>query len=50
MTRDELLFFVFHDTDHSRAWRVIHTAFRDPTVHTAVPRHSIEFRTFAFFT
>ena len=49
MTRDELLFFVFHDTDHSRAWRVIHTAFRDPNVHTAVPRHSIEFRTFAFF-
>jgi hypothetical protein len=49
MTRDELLFFVFHDTDHSRAWRVTHTAFRDPTVHTTVPRHSIEFRTFAFF-
>lgn len=49
MTRDEVLFFVFHDTDHSRAWRVIHTAFRDPTVHAAAPRHSIEFRTFAFF-
>ena len=49
MTRDELLFFVFHDSDHSRAWRVVHTAFRDPTVETAVPRHSIEIRTFAFF-
>ena len=49
MTRDEVLFFTFHDTDHDRAWRVIHTAFRDPTVATAVPRHSIEFRTFAFF-
>ena len=49
MTRDEVLFFTFHDTDHSRAWRVIHTAFRDPTVTTAVPRHSIEFRTFAYF-
>lgn len=49
MTRDEVLFFVFHDSDHSRAWRVIHSAFRDPTVNGAVPRHSIEFRTFAFF-
>lgn len=49
MTRDEVLFFVFHDSDHSRAWRVVHTAFRDPTVEAAVPRHSIEFRTFAFF-
>ncbi len=49
MTRDEILFFVFHDSDHSRAWRVLHSAFRDPTVETAVPRHSIECRTFAFF-
>ena len=49
MTRDELLFFVFHDSDHGRAWRVIHSAFRDPAVQTPVPRHSIELRTFAFF-
>ena len=49
MTRDEVLFFVFHDSDHSRAWRVLHSAFRDPTVDTRVPRHSIEVRTFAFF-
>jgi hypothetical protein len=49
MNRDEVLFFVFNDSDHSRAWRVVHTAFRDPSVETAVPRHSIEFRTFAFF-
>ena len=49
MTRDEILFFVFHDSDHSRAWRVIHSAFRDPAVQTPVPRHSIELRTFAFF-
>jgi hypothetical protein len=49
MTRDEVPFFVFHDSDHSRAWRVIHSAFRDPTVETPVPRHSIELRTFAFF-
>jgi hypothetical protein len=49
MTRDEILFFVFNDSDHSQAWRVVHSAFRDPTVETAVPRHSIEVRTFAFF-
>ena len=49
MTRDEVLFFKFHDTDHSRAWRVIHSAFHDPTAPATVPRHSIEFRTFAFF-
>ena len=49
MTRDEVLFFVFHDSDHGRAWRVIHSAFRDPAVKTPVPRHSIELRTFAFF-
>jgi hypothetical protein len=49
MTRDEVLFFVFHDSDHGRAWRVLHSAFRDPTVDQAVPRHSIEVRSFAFF-
>ncbi len=49
MTRDEVLFFVFNDSDHSHAWRVPHTAFRDPTVDTDVPRHSIEFRSFAYF-
>jgi hypothetical protein len=49
MNRDEVLFFVFHDSDHSRPWRVVHSAFRDPTVETEVPRHSIEVRTFAFF-
>jgi hypothetical protein len=49
MTRDEVLFFIFHDSDHSRPWRVMHGAFRDPGVQTGVPRHSIEVRTFAFF-
>jgi hypothetical protein len=49
MTRDELLFFVFHDSDHDRAWRVLHSAFRDGTVEPDVPRHSIEVRIFAFF-
>jgi len=49
MTRDEILFFVFNDSDHDRAWRVVHTAFRDPSVETTTPRHSIEVRSFAFF-
>ncbi|HTX62347.1 MAG TPA: CmcJ/NvfI family oxidoreductase [Acidimicrobiales bacterium] len=49
MSRDEVLFFVFNDSDHNRAWRVPHTAFRDPSVDAAVPRHSIEFRSFAYF-
>jgi hypothetical protein len=45
--RDEILFFLFHDSDHSHAWRVLHPAFGDPTVADAVPRHSIEVRSFA---
>lgn len=49
MTRDEVLFFKFHDSDHSRAWRVPHSAFLDSSVRATVPRHSIEVRTFAFF-
>lgn len=49
MTRDEILFFKLNDSDQSRAWRVPHTAFRDPTVRAAQPRHSIEFRTIAYF-
>ena len=36
-------------THHSHAWRVLHSAFRDPTVDASLPRHSIEVRTFAFF-
>jgi len=49
MTRDEVLFFKFHDSDHGRAWRVPHSAFHDHTARATVPRHSIEVRTFAFF-
>ncbi|TNC21536.1 CmcJ/NvfI family oxidoreductase [Amycolatopsis alkalitolerans] len=49
MTRDEILFFKLNDSDHTVAWRVPHTAFRDPTVQTSTPRHSIEFRTVAYF-
>lgn len=49
MTRDEILFFKFNDSDHSRAWRVPHSAFHDPTARATQPRHSIEFRTIAYF-
>ena len=49
MTRDEVLFLKFHDSDHDRAWRVPHSAFLDQAAQATVPRHSIEFRTFAFF-
>lgn len=49
MSRDEALLFKLHDTDHSVAWRCVHTAFRDPSVTTEIPRHSIEFRSVAFF-
>jgi hypothetical protein len=49
MTRDEVLLFKFHDSDHSKAWRTPHTAFRDPRVQNAAPRESIEFRTIAYY-
>ena len=49
MNRDEALLIKFHDSDHSRAWRTPHTAFRDPSFPNAKTRASIEFRTVAFF-
>ncbi|HEY1704598.1 MAG TPA: CmcJ/NvfI family oxidoreductase [Trebonia sp.] len=49
MTRDEVLLFILNDSDHSRAWRVPHSAFRDPAAQTTEPRHSIEYRTIAYF-
>jgi hypothetical protein len=49
MTRDEILFFTLSDSDHSRAWRVPHSAFRDETAQATRPRHSIEFRSIAYF-
>jgi hypothetical protein len=49
MTREEILFFKFDDTDHSVAWRTAHSAFRDQTVQAAQPRQSIEFRSIAYF-
>ncbi|HXS28240.1 MAG TPA: CmcJ/NvfI family oxidoreductase [Steroidobacteraceae bacterium] len=49
MTRDEAIVVKFHDSDRARVWRTPHTAFRDPTFPDAKPRHSIEFRTIAYF-
>ncbi len=49
MTREEVILLKLHDSDHSRAWRVPHSAFHDPTFPNARPRESIEFRTVAFF-
>jgi hypothetical protein len=49
MTRDEALLFTLNDSDHSRAWRCLHSAFRDPLVSAEHTRHSIEMRSVAFF-
>ena len=50
MTPDEVIFIKFHDSDHSRAWRAPHTAFRDVSRPDAVERRSMEFRGVAYFT
>lgn len=50
MTPDEVIFIKFHDSDHSRAWRAPHTAFRDTSRPDAKERRSIEFRGVAYFT
>lgn len=50
MTRDEVIFIKFHDSNHGRAWRALHTAFHDKNRPNTVPRASIEFRACAFFT
>ncbi|MCL2584652.1 MAG: hypothetical protein FWE35_19585 [Streptosporangiales bacterium] len=49
MTRDEVLLLKLNDSDQSRAWRVPHSAFFDPAARAARPRHSIEYRTIAYF-
>lgn len=49
MTPDEALFIKFHDSDHARAWRCIHSAFHNPATPQANIRESIELRTMAYF-
>jgi hypothetical protein len=48
MNRDEVLLIKLGDTDRSVAWAAPHAAF-PIRGHAAEPRHSIEFRTFAYF-
>lgn len=50
MARDEAILIKFHDSDHARAWRAPHTAFRDTSRPDAVERRSMEFRGVAYFT
>jgi len=50
MTRDEVLLIKLGDTDRSVAWAAPHAAFPDPAGQGAAPRHSIELRTFAYFS
>ena len=49
MTDEEVLLIKFHDSDHSRAWRALHTAFHDTSRPDAIERHSMEFRGVAYF-
>ncbi|WP_138732265.1 CmcJ/NvfI family oxidoreductase [Modestobacter excelsi] len=50
MTRDEVLLIKLGDTGRGGAWAAPHAAFPDPAAQGAVPRHSIELRTFAYFS
>jgi hypothetical protein len=50
MQRDEIVFIKFHDSDHRRAWRCLHTAFHDRDTPGTHPRESIEFRGCAYFS
>lgn len=50
MALDEVILIKFNDSDHSRAWRCPHTAFRDSSRPDAVERRSMEFRGIAYFT
>jgi len=50
MTADEVIFIKFHDSDHTRAWRAPHTAFRDTSRPDAIERRSMEFRGVAYWT
>jgi hypothetical protein len=50
MSPDEVILIKFHDSDHARAWRCPHTAFRDTSRAGAIERRSMEYRGIAFFT
>ena len=50
MTPDEVILIKLYDSDHSRAWRCPHTAFRDTSRPDALERQSMEFRGIAYFS
>lgn len=50
MSPDEVIFIKLYDSDHTKAWRCPHTAFRDSTRADARPRRSMEFRAMAYFS
>jgi hypothetical protein len=50
MEPDEVIFIKLYDSDHTKAWRCPHTAFRDNTCPDAYPRRSMEFRAMAYFS
>ena len=50
MQPEEVIFIKFYDSDHSKAWRCPHTAFRDTSRPDAHPRNSMEFRGMAYFS
>ena len=50
MEPDEVIFIKLYDSDHGKAWRCPHTAFRDTTRPDARPRRSMEFRAMAYFS
>lgn len=49
MVRDEAVVFVEHDTDRSRAWRVVHTTFLDAAAVASVARVGVATRAIAYF-
>lgn len=50
MQPHEVVLIKFYDSDHGRAWRCPHTAFRDTSRPDARPRSSMEFRGIAYFS
>ena len=50
MEPDEVIFIKIYDSDHDKAWRCPHTAFRDTSRPDARPRRSMEFRAMAYFS
>jgi hypothetical protein len=49
MDRADVLLFKFHDSDHDRTWRCMHTAFHDISLPDAKIRSSIELRAVAYW-